>query len=125
MGGMHTDDCHLDALSGVIIGCAFTVMNTLGVGFLEKIYENALALEPRQAGVAVDQQARLTVHYAGTQAGEYFPDLLIVELKTVQALDPVHRMQCVNYLKASGLKRALLLNFGRPRLEIRRILNDA
>ena len=89
-----------------------------------------MAPELRQAGVTVDQQARLTVHYAGTQVGEYFPDLLIeqtliVELKTVQALDHVHRMQCVNYLRASGLYRALLLNFGRPRLEIRRILHDA
>jgi hypothetical protein len=100
-----------DALTEKIIGCAFTVLNTLGPGFLEKVYENALAHELRYDGVVV---------------GEFQPDLLVegvvlVELKAVQALGDAHLAQCINYLKATGLKTCLLLNFGSPRLGIKRV----
>src|ERR1700752_4548599 len=94
---MNADVPVLNRISQRTIGCALTVSNTLGCGFLEKVYENALAYELRQAGLAV-------------------------ELKAVRALDNVHRAQCVNYLKASNLRLCLLLNFGRPRLEIHRLV---
>jgi GxxExxY protein len=92
----------LNAQSKRIIGCALTVANALGTGFLEKIYENALALELCKAALAVAQQRGITVTYDGTTVGEYFADLLVeeailVELKTVRALDSVHHAQCVNY----------------------------
>jgi GxxExxY protein len=113
---------------GVSIGCALTVLNTLGAGFLEKVYENALALELRAAGLAVAQQYAARVHYNGALVGEYVADLLVedvllVELKTAKALDDAHRMQCTNYLKASGLRLCLLLNFSKPRLEIKRVVH--
>ena len=104
------------------------MLNTLGAGFLEKVYENALALELRRAGLTVTQQHGVTVTYDGAVVGEYFVDLmvndaLLVELKTVRALDEAHCVQCVNYLKAAGLPLCLLLNFGKPRLEIKRVVN--
>jgi GxxExxY protein len=126
---MHADNTELlNDLSGRVIGCAFTVLNTLGAGFLEKVYENALAIEMREAGLAIVQQRAVKVLYHGMVVGEYFPDLLVedvllVELKTVKALDDTHRMQCTNYLKATGLRLCLLLNFGKPRLEIKRVVN--
>ena len=104
------------------------MLNTLGAGFLEKIYENALALELRAAGLAVVRQCSARVNYNDVVVGENFVDLLVedmllVELKTVKALDDVHRMQCTNYLKATGLRLCLLLNFGKPRLEIKRVIH--
>ena len=128
MHAEHADRIGLNELSGVVIGCAFTVLNTLGAGFLEKVYENALAHDLRKAGLTVAQQCGATVTYDGTVVGEYFVDLLVedavlVELKTVKALDEAHRLQCVSYLKATGLHLCLLLNFGNPRLEIKRVVN--
>ncbi len=119
----------LNALSERIIGCAFTVANGLGSGFLEKVYENALAHELRKAGLTVAQQQGVSVIYDDVIVGEYAADLLveaavIVELKAVRALDDVHQAQCMNYLRATGLQLCLLLNFGRPRLEIRRIVHN-
>jgi len=124
----HADGAGLNDLSGRVIGCAFTVLNTLGAGFLEKVYENALAFELRAAGLSVAQQCGARVHYKEFLVGEYFVDLLVedvllVELKTVKALEDAHRMQCTNYLKASGLRLCLLLNFGNSRLEIKRVVN--
>lgn len=92
------------------------------------MYENALALELREAGFTVAQQCGAIVRYKDTVVGEYFVDLLVddavlVELKTVKALDEAHRLQCVNYLKATSLHLCLLLNFGNPRLEIKRLVN--
>ena len=125
---MHADENGLNDLSRQVIGCAFTVLNVLGAGFPENVYENALTLELRKAGLAVEQQHGLAVLYNDTVVGEYVVDLLIeqallVELKAVKALDQAHHAQCINYLKASGLRVGLLLNFGTPRLEIKRIAN--
>ena len=127
MHAEHADSARLNDLSGRVIGCAFTVLNTLGAGFLEKVYENALAQELRDSGLAVEQQRSVKVHYHGAVVGEYSTDLLVegvllVELKTVRALDDVHRMQCTNYMKATGLPLCLVLNFGKPRLEIKRVV---
>jgi len=115
-----------DALTEKIIGCAYTVLNTLGCGFLEKVYENALAHEMRKAGLAVQQQVVITVRYDGVVVGDYAADVIVegkvlVELKAVKAFDDVHLAQCLNYLKATGLDTCLLLNFGGTRLGIKRI----
>jgi hypothetical protein len=106
---MHVDDIALNRVSERIIGCAFTVLNTLGTGFLEKVYENALAHELRKAGLAVLHD--LLVEGA-----------VLVGLKAVRALDDIHRAQCLNYLKATGLHLCLLVNFGKTRLEVKRIV---
>ena len=126
---MHADENRLNELSRGVIGCAFTVLNTLGVGFLEKVYENALAHELRKAGLAVAQQRGVTVTYDGVTVGDYAVDLLvqesvIVALKATKAVANIHRAQCINYLRATGLHICLLLNFGNPRLEIKRIVLD-
>ena len=125
---MHADEGNLNDISQRVIGGAFTVLNVLGAGFLEKVYENALARELRKAGLAVEQQRGLTITYDGIVVGEYVADLiveraLLIELKTVTALNEAHHAQCINYLRASGLKLGLLLNFGVKRLEIKRVAN--
>ncbi len=99
----------LDSLTERIIGCAYTVGNALGNGFLEKVYENALAHELRKAGLKVEQQRNLKVSYDGVVVGDYVADLLVdesvlVELKSAKSLDDFHVAQCLNYLKASGLQ---------------------
>src|SRR5262245_4804163 len=124
---MSTDEHRLNELSERIIGCAYKVSNTLGYGFLEKVYENALAFELREAGLHVAQQQPVIVKYQGRVVGEYVSDLLVeglvlVELKCVSALDQRHIAQCLNYLKATALRLRLLLNFGRARVEIRRVI---
>jgi GxxExxY protein len=125
---MSTNKDVANDLSNRIIGCALLVSNKLGAGFLEKVYENALAYELRKAGLTVQQQHNVAVHYDGVVVGVYTADLLVenvvlVELKAVQALDAFHKAQCMNYLKATGLLLCLLLNFGRSRLEIKRLIN--
>ncbi len=107
----------LDGVTEKVIGCAYTVGNALGSGFLEKVYENALTHELRKAGLKVEQQRSLQVRYDGVIVGDYVADLLVeesvlIELKSVKAFDEVHVAQCVNYLKASGLHVCLLINFG-------------
>ena len=118
-----------DRLTSRIIGCAYRVANELGSGFLEKVYENALAHELRKAGFKVVQQHGIEVHYDGVKVGDYVADLLVdgyvlVELKACKDLDDVHLAQCLNYLKATGLKVCLLMNFGRPKVQIRRLMMD-
>jgi GxxExxY protein len=118
----------IDGITEIVIGCAYEVSNTLGAGFLEKVYENALVYEIKYKGLNVDQQYNMKVKYKDIIAGEYIADLLIeksvlVELKSVKALDNVHLAQCLNYLKALDLKICLLINFGNPKVEIKRIMN--
>jgi GxxExxY protein len=120
---MHTDRTSFNGLSERIIGCAFTVANTLKCGFLEKVYENALLYELRRNGLTVAAQFNIVVHHDSVIVGAYTADLL-VELKAVKVLDAIHSAQCLNYLKATGLQLCLLLNFGNPRLEIRRFINS-
>ena len=126
---MNADAVRLNAISERIIGCAFTVGNALGHGFLERVYENALAHELRKSGLAVIQQRAIDVRYDGIVVGEYVVDLLVdgqvlVEIKAVRALDDVHSAQCLNYLKATGHRLRLLINFAKPRVEVRRIVLD-
>ena len=120
------DLAHLNPLTEKIIGCAFKVSNTLGPGFLEKVYENALAHELRKAKLDFRQQYPISVLYDGTVVGEFFTDLLvneqvIIELKAVKNLDDAHLAQCLNYLKATGLPLCLLINFGTPRVQVKRV----
>ena len=114
----HTD------VTELIIKAFYTVYHTLGYGFLEKVYGNAMAVELRKLGLDVSQEARVTVYYDGEVVGEYCADLLvadavIVELKAVKGLLPEHEAQLLNYLKATPYEVGLLLNFG-PKSEIRR-----
>ena len=101
-----------------IIGAAFKVSNVLGCGFLEKVYENALAHELRKLGFDVKQQQALPVVYDGIVVGDYCADLIvngciIIELKAIRALEDIHSAQCINYLAATKLPICLLLNFSR------------
>ena len=126
---MHADETRTNQLSERIIGCAFRVLNALGAGFLEKVYENALAHELRKHGLAVAQQQAINVTYDGIVVGQYVADLVIegtvvIELKAVKTLNGEQTAQCINYLKATGLHLCLLLNFGRSRLEIHRVAHD-
>ena len=112
-----------------IINCVYRVSNTLGSGFLEKVYENALAIELRKNGLRVEQQHSIKVFYNDNLVGDFVADLLvedsvIVEMKAARTLDEVHSAQCMNYLKATGLKVCLLVIFGRPRVDIRRSVLD-
>ena len=112
-----------------IIGSAYAVANALGSGFLEKVYENALAHDLRKIGLEVKQQHAVSVHYDGISVGEYVADLLVenrilVELKAVKGVDNVHLAQCMNYLKATGLQVCLLINFGTAKIEVKRIVNN-
>lgn len=120
----------LNALTEKIIGCVFTVSNKLGAGFLEKVYENALAYELRKQGLTVAQQESIKVLYENVVVGTYAADLIVankvlLELKTVDRIDDTHVSQCLNYLKATRMKVCLLINFGTPKAEIRRLLNGA
>jgi len=122
------DESSLNKLTKKIIGCAFTVGNALGPGFLEKVYENALAHELGKAGLAAEQQQEIDVKYDGVIVGRYVADLVvnrcvIVEVKAVKAFDDIHYAQCLNYLKATGMKVCLLMNFGSTKVQIKRFMN--
>ena len=110
-----------------IIGCAMAVMNVLGHGFLEKVYENALCVEMRLRGVPFQQQPRYEVLYKSEQVGEYVPDLvvadaLVVDAKTIDAITDHEIGQAINYLKITGLRVALILNFKHPKLQWKRVV---
>jgi GxxExxY protein len=110
-----------------INGAVFEVNRVLGSGFLEKIYENALLLELRKRGLKAESQVPIKVLYKGNTVGDYSADILveekvIVELKTVEALDNVHEAQLLNYLKATGIQVGLLVNFKHPKAEIKRMV---
>jgi GxxExxY protein len=116
----------LPGLTEPVIGAAMEVANVLGAGFLEKVYERALTIELRSLGLSVIVQPAFEVQYKGQSVGEFLPDLfvngeLLVELKCVDRLAPEHVGQCINYLRASGLRIALPLNFQRTRLEWKRV----
>lgn len=118
------------ALTDKIIGAYYKVYNTLGHGFLEKVYENALAFELRKLGLQVEQQKPVKVYYEHQLVGRYFADiivadLIIIELKAAEALNPAHEAQLGNYLKATEIEVGLLLNFGiKPEFRRRIFTND-
>lgn len=111
-------------ITELIIKAFYTVYNTLGYGFLEKVYRNAMAIELRKLGLEVVVEARIEVYYDSELVGEYYADLLVagavlVEIKAVQKLAEEHEAQLLNYLKATPYEVGLLLNFG-PKPEIKR-----
>jgi len=111
-------------LTEQIIKAFYRVYNTLGYGFLEKVYENALVLELMAGGLRVEQQKRLQVYYENHVVGDYFADLVvedlvIIELKVADALTLAHEAQLLNYLKATSVEVGLLFNFG-PQATFRR-----
>ncbi len=115
-------------LTRQIIGAFFKVYNTLGYGFSEKVYQNALTLELQKLGLQVKPQQPLKVYYENIEVGEYFADIIvndtvILELKAVQRLLPEHEAQLLNYLKATSIEVGLLLNFG-PKAETKRKTYD-
>lgn len=113
-----------DEITGKIIKASYNVHNTLGAGFFEKVYENALVIELEENGLMVQQQYPIEVLYKDQSIGEFVADLLvedeiIVELKAVQNLDKIHHIQVVNYLNATGHDIGLLINFGQS-VEVKR-----
>jgi len=114
-----------EELTQKIIGCAMKVHGTLGSGFLESVYQNALAHELRKAGIQVQCEKKIQVTYDGIVVGDFAADMLIndlvlIENKAVQVLTVAHEVQLVNYLTATGIDIGLLLNFGAARLEFKR-----
>jgi GxxExxY protein len=114
-------------LTEKVLGAAFKVLNTLGTGFLEKVYEKALSFQLQRIGLSVESQKVFHVKYEGAIVGEYQADLVvagkvIVECKAISNMDSVHEAQLINYLKASGVHVGLLINFGRPTLQYRRLV---
>lgn len=113
---MNKNSLHSD-ITGLILKAFFKVYNTLGYGFLEKVYENAMVIELRKLGLCCEPQSPIRVYYEGEQVGYYSADLfvsecVIVELKAAVCLAPDHEAQLLNYLKATPIEVGMLLNFG-------------
>jgi GxxExxY protein len=125
---MNTDEHeYLDKLVETVVGAAYEVSNVLGCGFLEKVYERALARELALRGLSTRTQVSYPVAYKRQCIGEYVADLLVeeqllVELKCADSLSRVHMSQCIKYLKEANLKLALVINFLRPKVEWKRII---
>ncbi|MBI5778150.1 MAG: GxxExxY protein [Planctomycetes bacterium] len=114
-------------ITGLILRSGFEVHNILGCGFLEKVYENAMAYELKHLGLKVENQKEIKVSYKGAEVGVYVADLIvgekiIVELKAVEEITKIHQAQLLNYLKASGYKVGLILNFAKTKLEYKRLV---
>ncbi len=110
-----------------IVGCAIEVLNQLGPGLLEKSYENAMVHEFKLRGIPCDQQRRFPILYKGEPVGEHIPDLLVfgkivVDCKTVDAIADEHRAVMLSYLRITGCKLGIYLNFRRSKLEVERIV---
>jgi GxxExxY protein len=123
-GAAATDLKH-GLITQTVIGCAFEVINELGSGFLESVYENALLLALRQKGLAAVKQHPCKVMFRGECVGDFYADILVegkvvVELKAVKAMAPEHQAQVINYLNATGIEVGLLINFGTQKLEYKR-----
>ena len=126
---MNTDEHgYLDSLTERVLGAVFEVSNTLGAGFLEKVYERALLIELTLRGMRATAQASLAVAYKSHHVGEYSADILVedvlvIELKCVDRLANEHTAQCITYLRASGLGLCLLINFQKPKVEWKRVIH--
>ncbi len=121
------DKEYLNSISEKIIGCAYTVSNTLGAGFLEKVYQNALMIELLEEDLTVEREKAITIYYKDKIVGEYYADLLvnnciIIETKAITMLNEIHQAQLLNYLKATNLHLGLLINFGTPKIQIKRMV---
>ena len=110
-----------------IRGAIFEVNKVLGSGFLEKVYEKALMIELPKRGLNAECQVPIEVNYKGKKVGEYFADIvvekqIILEIKAIESLQKAHEAQLLNYLKATGYKVGLLVNFTYPKAEIKRFV---
>ena len=117
----------INDLTYKINGAVFEVNRVLGEGFLEKVYENALLIELHRQGLKAESQIPIQVAYKGAIVGDYYADLIVedsvlLELKAIDKLQNIHMAQMLNYLKATGIKLGLLVNFKQPKAEIKRIL---
>ncbi len=123
---IYAEEDRVNGITGRIIGCAITVSKELGPGYLESVYENALVLELRRAELEADPQQELVVLYKGEPVGDFRADVVVenvvlLELKAARAIEDVHIAQALNYLKTTGMRYALILNFGTPKLGIKRL----
>lgn len=117
----------LDGITERIIGAIYQVSNTLGAGYLEKVYERALMHELGKRGMQAQAQVPIRVFYDTILVGDFIGDILVegkvlLELKAADSLTDVHVAQCLNYLAATKLRLCLLINFGTPRAQIRRVV---
>jgi GxxExxY protein len=117
-------------LTESILGCCFNVMNELGVGFLESVYKHALIIAMQEKGLSVQDEKSFEVTFRGRKIGLYIADLIvnekiIVELKCCEQIHNEHQAQVINYLKASGILVGLLVNFGKRKLEYKRLHHPA
>jgi GxxExxY protein len=118
-----------EEITKAIIGCAFEVINELGAGFLESVYEKALLLALRQKGLSAISQHPVKVLFRGECVGDFYVDVfveekVIVELKAAKAIAPEHQAQIINYLNATGIEVGLLINFGSSKLEYKRFTRN-
>ena len=110
-----------------INGAIFEVNQVLGSGFLERVYENAMMIELKERGLKAERQVPIRIAYKGHEVGDYFADIVVegtvvVELKAVSCLEKIHEAQLLNYLKATGFKIGLLVNFTYPKAEVKRFI---
>lgn len=110
-----------------IIGLAMEVHNELGYGFLEKVYENALMIQLKNENIKAEKQFPLKIYFKNQVVGEYYPDIIvddkvIIELKATEKIIDAHKAQTLNYLKGTRLKVALIINFGKEKLEYERMV---
>ncbi|HRR51615.1 MAG TPA: GxxExxY protein [Bacteroidales bacterium] len=115
-----------ESITEQILGCAFEVINELGSGFLESVYEKAMVIVLKEKGLSVVNQFPINVYFRNKVIGEFYADLLvenkvIVELKAVKTILPEHKAQVINYLKGTGIEVGLLINFGNQKLEYNRL----
>lgn len=115
-----------EELTGRVIKCAYRVLNTLGCGFLEKVYERAMMVALEQEGLQAINQLPLRVHFEGVLVGDYIADIVVerkvlVEIKATDGNPGFYAAQVLNYLKATNLPVGILLNFGLPKLYVRRL----
>lgn len=127
MNGMNRIELIHAEITHTIIGCAFDVINELGAGFLETVYEKALIVALTQKGLKVKEQYPIAVTFRGVHVGEFVADLyvedcVIVELKVAKIIAAEHQAQLINYLKATGVEVGLVINFGNPILEYKRLI---
>jgi GxxExxY protein len=126
---LREDLLELNDITYEIRGAVFEVNRTLGSGFLEKVYERALMIELVQRGLKAESQVPLKVFYKDNVVGKYFADIVVeskvvLELKAAEKIEKIHEAQLLNYLKATGIKIGLLVNFKYPKAEIKRMVLD-
>jgi GxxExxY protein len=126
---MNADQHRLNYLTQTAIGASFEVANALGKGFIEKVYANALVIELAQKGIIALRESPIKVYYKEKVVGEFYADLLIencllVETKVTSSINNIHLAQCINYLKATGLGLALLINFGGSGVQVKRVVHN-